>query len=120
MWTYNSTSGNLLHNGNYVGTGYSGNGQGLDDPDYEAVQSIGPIPRGSYSVGRFFDDPEGKGPLVAHLTPDPETNTFGRSGFMIHGDNVALNHSASHGCIILARALREQILASPDRTLRVI
>jgi hypothetical protein len=71
----------------------------------------GPIPRGAWTIGEFFDDPGGKGPVVAHLTPCEGTETFGRSGFMIHGDNQALNHSASEGCIVAPRFIRDQIAA---------
>ena len=38
----------------------------------------------------------------------------GRDGFMIHGDNPALNFSASQGCIILGLVLRE-LIASQHR-----
>jgi len=48
---------------------------------------------------------------VAHLTPIEGTDTFGRSGFMVHGDNQALNHSASEGCIVAPRFIRDQIAA---------
>ena len=71
----------------------------------------GPIPRGKWEIGAFFDDPGGKGQVVAHLTPCDGTETFGRSGFLIHGDNSALNHSASEGCIVAPRVIREQIAA---------
>ena len=119
MWTYEVTSGKLINpDGTCVGEGYSGNGAGLNNVEMENVPMRGPIPAGKWTIGRFFDDPE-KGPIVAHLVPDLDTNTFGRSGFMIHGDNSALNHSASEGCIILPHALREMLMASNDRTLNV-
>jgi len=51
------------------------------------------------------------------LSPSAATNTFGRSAFLIHGDN--LSHTASHGCVILRRDVRERISASTDRTLVV-
>lgn len=105
MWSYCSANGKLSHDEVFVGIGYSG---------------IGPLPRGSYIIDPFFDDPDGKGPIVAHLTPLPQTSTFGRSGFMIHGDNCAQNHTASHGCIILAHNLRQQIEVSNDNALEVV
>ena len=70
---------------------------------------VGPIPRGAWRIEPFRDDPGGKGPVVAHLTPIEGTETFGRAGFMIHGDNSALNHSASEGCIVAPRFIRDQI-----------
>jgi Protein of unknown function (DUF2778) len=120
MWTYETSSGNLTHNGNFIGVGYSGNTSGLNNPAEENIHDVGPIPRGAWTIGAFFDDPEGKGPLVAHLTPNPGTNDFARSGFMIHCDNAALNHTASEGCIILAHPYRQQIADSGDTDLQIV
>jgi hypothetical protein len=120
MWSYDSANGNLSHDGEFVGTGYSGFEAAANDQSQESVPNVGPIPRGDYTIGDFFDDPGGKGPIVADLTPDAGTDTFGRSGFMIHGDNVEMNHSASHGCIILAHAIRQQISDSGDSDLEVV
>ncbi len=120
MWTYNSANGNLSRNGILLGTGYSGHQAGLNNPEMESISNTGPIPRGSWTISHFFDDPGGKGPIVAHLSPDEGTETFGRGGFMIHGDTAAHNEGASHGCIILARTLREQIATSGDSILQVV
>ena len=43
----------------------------------------------------------------------------GRDGFLIHGDNQALNRSASQGCIVLGLGLRKLIAASTDKDLNV-
>jgi len=120
MWTYNSSNGALSHNGLLAGIGYSGNGQGVNNPDMERVHNVGPIPRGIWSISSFLNDPGGKGPCVARLSPEGDTDTFGRGGFMIHGDNREVDKSASHGCIILARSLREQIASSGDTSLQVV
>jgi hypothetical protein len=118
-WKYSQTTGELVNPaGSRVGIGYSGRGDGLNNPKEQEVVTIGPIPQGDWTIGSFFDDAH-KGPLVAHLTPAPGTDTFGRDGFMIHGDNQAGNHTASEGCIILPRVLREMILASSERSLHV-
>ena len=121
MWTYQQSTGTLTApDGSTLGAGYSGHGSGLNSPTAQTQADIGPIPQGWWTIGAFFDDPGDKGPIVAHLTPDAGTDTFGRSGFMIHGDNAAANHSASEGCIILARPLREAIRDSGDARLTVI
>jgi len=44
-------------------------------------------------------------------------NALGRSGFMIHGNNVQNN--ASQGCIILGPAIRQQVAGSGDAQLVV-
>jgi lipoprotein-anchoring transpeptidase ErfK/SrfK len=41
-------------------------------------------------------------------------------GFMVHGDNEHLNHTASDGCIILSHALREAIQQRGDKGLEVV
>lgn len=119
MWRWTQT-GNLFDpEGALKGTGYSGHGEGVNNGALEAVHDVGPIPKGLWRIGPFFDDPGGKGPVVCHLTPLSGTDTHGRSGFMVHGDNAAANHTASEGCIILARPLREAIRDSGDSILNV-
>ena len=119
-WSYEQATGALAApDGTLAGTGYSGHGAGLNNPAAEQEIGVGPIPIGGYTIGPFFDDPGGKGPLVAHLKPDEENVMFGRSGFMIHGDNPQMDHTASDGCIILAHELRQEIAASGDNRLLV-
>jgi hypothetical protein len=119
MWSYSQSTGAFVSPaGTQVGTGYSGNGAGLNNPLKQDVEGVGPIPQGVWTIGGFFDDQE-KGPIVAHLTPADGTETFGRSGFMVHGDNQAMDRSASEGCIILPRAVRSMVMASDDRALTV-
>jgi hypothetical protein len=117
-WSYSQSSGALSHDGVFVGTGYSGKGEGLDNPDLQDVPDEGPIPEGTYTIGPASTHP-GKGPVVMELEPDPSNQMFGRSGFLIHGDNVEMNHTASDGCIILSHDIREQIDESEDRVLIV-
>jgi Protein of unknown function (DUF2778) len=120
-WTYQQSTGNLTApDGTLAGQGYSGNGPDLNNAASEDIMGHGPIPQGSWQIRPFFNDPGGKGPIVAHLIPHASTDTMGRAGFMIHGDNAALNHSASDGCIILAHPLREEIATSGDTALLVV
>ena len=120
-WQFQQSTGNLTNpDGEVVGQGYSGHDAGVDNPAEQNIAMVGPIPQGQWSIGEFFDDPGGKGPHVCHLTPLPGTETLGRSGFMIHGDNAAGNHTASEGCIILARPLREMVSGSGDGSLVVV
>lgn len=126
MWTYQQSTGQLTNpDGVLVGVGYSGGDEGkeldaVNNQSYENVPMVGPIPRGQWTIGPFFDQIPGKGPIVTHLTPDASTETFGRSGLMIHGDNAAANRSASEGCIILAHPLRQMIAESGDTQLLVV
>lgn len=115
-WAYSQTSGVIRHNMIDVGSGYSGFGEGKNNPAMEAVENYGPIPQGRYLIGKAYDHPH-LGPCVMNLTPVKGTTAFGRTLFRIHGDN--LSHDASHGCIILNHDIREMIAASSDKELWV-
>lgn len=92
----------------YTFHGYSGKGEGKNNGSCESVRNVGPVPRGDWTI--TIDD-SGRNPGLARpvlrLTPDKGTETYGRSGFLIHGDNST--GTASEGCIILNRAARELI-----------
>ena len=119
MWTFNSSNGALSRGGALCGMGYSGRGNGVNNPSLERVHDVGPIPRGEYLISSFFTDPE-KGPLVARLSPLPDTDTYGRGGFMLHGDNPELNRTASLGCIIMSHGARAAVCQSGDLELVVV
>lgn len=118
MLTYDQKTGGLSIRNTSVGTGYSGHGVGLDNPDKEDMQNIGPIPRGEWKVMRWDDHHGDKGPEVAVLEPVGH-DAHGRSAFLIHGDNSDANHTASHGCIIASRAIRDALRASGETELKV-
>jgi hypothetical protein len=119
MWTWDQLSGTLGKDGRRVATGYSGFGEGKNNPELERVHDVGPIPKGIFSIGPPRDTTT-HGPHVLPLTPQPGTNTFGRDGFLIHGDSVKDPGTASHGCIILPRTVRDQISAGSDHQLQVV
>lgn len=124
-WEYSQSTGQMTYVDNQtgartnVGTGYSGHGEGLNNPNMQNVPYVGPIPQGTYDIGQAYRH-ENFGPVTMNLEPRPETNTFNRGGFLIHGDNAQRNRSASRGCIILPRNIRIQINNSGDRELRVV
>lgn len=106
-----------------VGTGYSGQGSGLNNPAAQNQPNVGPIPQGNWHIGNQQNNVTGTGhklPDSMRLDPLKGTNTHGRDGFIIHGDNSAHNHTASNGCIILDRPIRNQIGHSGDNLLKVI
>jgi hypothetical protein len=117
-WTYEQKTGRLLLDGNYIATGYSGHGAGVDNPGLESVAEVGPLPEGTYTIGEAFLNPR-TGPISMRLTC-VSGDEFGRSEFLIHGDNSAMNQTASEGCIILPHAVRVAIDASADRELIVV
>ena len=122
MWIYRQSTG-LLHRDDapdLFGTGYSGYGDMKNDPSKQEVPNQGPIPRGKWRVTALRVDTEHRGPFVLELSPEPGTEVFGRSAFLIHGDSISKPGTASHGCIILPRAAREVIWHSGDRLLEVV
>ena len=71
------------------------------------------------SSGRLPIRVRGRSHTAIVLAPEPGTETFGRSGFMIHGDNIKAPGTASEGCIIQVRAIREAFWNSGDREIEV-
>lgn len=100
----------------YEALGYAGRAEGRNNADLQEKIGIGPLPRGSYSVGLPHTHPR-LGPIAFRLRPTPETQMFGRSAFFIHGDNR--RNDASYGCIVLPRRDRENIAALNVRSLVV-
>lgn len=98
---------------------YSGHDAGLNNPAMEAVHDVGPIPAGNWRIVQWHDTYEDKGPVVAQLEPVGH-DAHGRSGFLIHGDNALGNFSASHGCIIAPRIVRDVLKSTGDTELEVI
>ncbi len=118
MWTYSQGTGALLDpSGRKVATGYSGKGIGKNNCDMQHIPSVGPIPQGLWVIGKPRDS-DAVGPFAMRLVPVPGTETFGRWAFMIHGDNR--EGTASEGCIIFPRKIRNMIWDSGDRKLKVI
>ena len=101
---------------------YSGFGNGRNNPAYEKVPDCGPIPKGDWDIVRWYPQYEGKGALVARLVPKIATETYGRDGFLIHGDSIEHPGQGSHGCIIAPLAVRRILSALPasDNTLVIL
>jgi len=119
-WTYQQSSGKLTDpSGAMIGIGYSGLGPGLNKPALEASRGVGPIPAGHWRIHPPLDPPDHLGPIAMPLTP-VDFDPHGRSAFFMHGDNAAMDFTASDGCIIMSHAIRAAVDASPDSDLTVI
>jgi hypothetical protein len=119
-WTYAQKTGELQQDGMPVATGYSGAGDGKNNPAMEKVHNVGPIPQGHWTIiGPPVNTAE-HGPYVLSLKPAVGTPTYGRDGFLLHGDSKESPGCASQGCIIMPRAAREQVWKSDDRDLNVV
>ena len=105
-FTWRQRAGHMA--GGVAADGYSGHGVGVNCPEMQDESMVGPLPRGKYTVMPAVTHPK-LGPVAMALVPDFENVMYGRSAFFIHGDNNRGDRSASEGCIILPRAVRNVI-----------
>jgi hypothetical protein len=100
-----------------LGTGWSGNGVGKNNPKMQNVKNVGCLPQGWYKIGAPYDSPH-TGALTLPLEPYSDNEMFGRSNFKIHGSapNVDSNGfisgtttPVSEGCIIMPHDVRVMI-----------
>lgn len=118
MLRYSIVTGRFSMNGKTLATGYAGNGSGKNNPDAIKQRGIGPLPPGNYTLTSVRDS-QNTGPFSIVLEPDPTNEMFGRSAFRIHGDSIAHPGTASNGCIVLPRSIRNRIWHSGERLLVV-
>jgi hypothetical protein len=100
---------------------YSGRDTYKNNPLSYNVKNKGVIPPGAYTItGKRVTKPGQKslGDTSLILRPKATNKMFGRSDFLIHGGNGA--GTASNGCIVTLRNIREKIWASGVRTLEVM
>lgn len=118
MWRWDQSAGELTRDGRFICRGYSGAGIGKNNPLLEARVAVGPIPAGRWRIGAPRNS-KNVGPFAMPLSPLGH-RAHGRSAFMIHGDSAKKPGTASKGCIILPRNVREAIWDSGDRELEVV
>ena len=119
MWIYRQNTGCLWNDaGDMVGIGYSGGGEGKNDPTKQSVRSVGPIPRGLWVIGEAYNSKR-IGPVAIPLYEHLH-NALERTYFRIHGDSISNPGNASLGCMIFPRRVREAIIVSKDRLLKVV
>lgn len=124
-WRWDQSAGELSRDGVFVSKGYSGNGRGKNNPAMQGVAGVGPIPAGRWKIVRVYDSAN-VGPFALALDSadakpgNDRHEPTGRSAFRIHGDSIRAPGTASRGCIILPRMIRELIWKSGDRDLVVV
>ena len=118
-WRWDQSAGSLSRDGRFIARGYSGAGIGKNNPDLETRVATGPIPRGRWRILAPRDRRQTVGPYAMPLEPVGHA-AHGRSAFMIHGDSAKAPGTASRGCIILPRNVREMIWNSGDHVLEVV
>lgn len=124
MWIYSQSTGLLTHNGVVISRGYSGKDRGKNNPAFQNVKGIGPVPVGMWKIVNKYDS-KNVGPYTLTIWAADKTfndthDATGRGAFRIHGDSIKNPGTASKGCIILPRNIREKIWGSGDRDLKVI
>jgi RHS repeat-associated protein len=122
-WHLSQSTGQITdNNGKVVGNAYAGNGQGLNNPAMQSVNSVGPLPQGTYAIGTQQDNTTHTGTVLRssmRLTPNRANNMFGRNGFLMHGPHANDNMDSSDGCPVTSRATRDLIGQSNDHILQV-
>ena len=118
-WVYRQSTGWLTRGGKMWTIGYSGAGLYKNVAAAQGRPNEGPIPRGKWFITDKFDSKD-HGPACLRLEPSNPGMTLGRSGFLIHGDSISNPGTASKGCIIVARPVRDEMWKSPDHELLVI
>lgn len=123
MWIWDQSEGKMYRanqdgSREWIANGYSGHDVGKNNPNLEGTVATGPIPSGNWKITAVKNSPN-TGPYTLVLEPDGH-NALGRSAFRIHGDSAKAPGTASHGCIILPRTIREQIWESGERSLLVV
>ena len=120
MFIYSQKSGRLVYDNELVGTGYSGNGAGLNNPAMQDTHDVGPIPAGFYTITSPYNSMHS--PYTLGLQPFGENEMYGRTDFLIHGDLIDApgKHLASLGCVIMPRWVRETVWNSGDHVLKVV
>jgi len=86
----------------YNESGYSGTGEGRNNPAAQHKVDVGPIPQGGWWWGSPYYSPR-TGQNTIRLTPLTNNQCFNtkrnRDSFRVHGDNK--KKDASKGCLIL-------------------
>jgi hypothetical protein len=121
--TYSQTHAQFTWQGKKYGhppSTYSGSSKYHNNPDKQCLKDNGPLPRGKYKIGKYIAHNHKLGWFVLPLTPDASNSMCGRGHFYIHGDNKAKNYTASEGCIITTRAIRNMIVRDKIKELEVV
>jgi hypothetical protein len=132
-YEYHIPNGQLLEDGELVGTGWSGHDtetiKGMNNPLAISQRGIGPLPPGWYTIEDPVNDTH-LGPIAFPLTPDPSNVMYTRAGFYLHAGEVhpQVPDVSSDGCIIQNHTVRTHIAADisgtektdPKRRLQVL
>lgn len=108
--------------GTIIGSGYAGNGKGINNVAACSERDVGPLPLGTYRCGLNMTSEE-LGFYAIPLFPVKGNVMFGRTGFFCHGGipnepetspsfdppNTCYSRTASKGCLITTPEVRALI-----------
>jgi hypothetical protein len=81
---------------------------------------VGPLPRGTYKMVNWFEHHPKVGYGAIELEPLDKSVMFGRSGFFIHGLNIANPLDSSRGCPVIGNVdHRRAMWLDTDKLLEV-
>lgn len=113
MYTYEQSTGRFCNpTSSLFAIGYSGNGEGKNNPSWQGVKMHGPCPCGIYTAVKMLDHDPHLGYYAIKLEPDAATRVFiislGRDpdSYYWHGDSVDHPGDASDGCLVSQRSPR--------------
>lgn len=119
MWIYKQSTGEMIDPAaEVISIGYSGKGDGKNNPLMQTVHNVGPIPVGYYTMLSPVNS-HVHGPYAIPLEPDDTNDMYGRDSFMCHGDSIIEPGTASEGCIIQPHDTRVKMWESNDHRLEV-
>lgn len=90
---------------------------GFNNPGAQNVRCIGPLPQGVYRCGAWGTYPK-VGQIACPLT-QTSGETFGRSGFFIHGPGALDPLNSSEGCIVVPHDDRIKVMGAKPSTIAV-
>lgn len=88
---------------------------GYNNPSVQRVNSVGPIPNGTWNATGVAQTLTSSGGQtrphqnVIHLNPAPGTDALNRTNIRAHGDSTARPGDGSNGCLILPRDVRQDL-----------
>jgi len=101
---------------------YSGAGPGKNNPDLQDIPYVGPVTRGTWTIGPGYSSP--KGTPTFRLWPWAMNEVYDTfrdpASFLIHAESSEHPGEASEGCIVCDKRTRDQISKYGGGTLWVV
>jgi len=123
--TYNSESGNIVcynsdTNEILTGEGYAGSGEGLNNPAFQSITNVGPLPEGIYITGTATNTLNGRPhDTVIPLNPLKSNEMYNRNLFRMHNGDFVVRNSST-GCIVMPDKVRKILAKEPGTVVQVV